>query len=315
MAVTSAAVELPQGEVARAPGNPLLIPSGAFAGQMLLGDVAVGGIRRIFLEKVGGEWQGAAFFWGNGLEAGVNRLIWGPDGHLYAGLCGQGTGWSYKQDFGLQKLKPNGKAVFEMLAVKARAGGLEIEYTAPANAAAADKAKYTVRSWQYTSTSEYNNPPQGTQTHAVASTQVSPDKRKVFLAIPGLAARKVVHIALSADIAAEAGGAAWTKEAWYTLNALGTTQPFEGGVAIGPGVGSTGTQLLRAAVRSGRLQVDYAGSPEARVTVRTLEGAVLAASTLAEAAAGLPAGTWAPGVYVVEVSDRGRRATCRTALP
>jgi hypothetical protein len=313
MPVTPAAVELPQGEVSRSPGNPLLIEKGPFAGQLLLGDVAVGGIRRLFLEKVAGEWQGAAFFFGNGLEAGVNRLMWGPDGHLYAGLCGQGSGWSYRQDFGLQKLKPNGKPVFEMVSVKARQGGLEIEFTAPADADAADKAKYAVRSWHYTSTSAYNNPAQGTKTLAVASVELSPDKRKAFLAVPGLEARKVVHLALSQDIASAAGEALWTTEAWYTMNALGTSRPFDPGTAVAPGKAPTGSADFRAEASRGRLTVRMKDGGAAGIEVRGLDGKRV--STLSAGAEGVSTAGWRRGLYVVEARREGASRAARVLIP
>src|SRR5690606_9816590 len=108
-------------------------------------------------------------------------LTWGPDGHLYAGICGEGSGWMYRQNYGLQKMKPNGKKVFEMLAVRARQGGMEIEYTDAINANAENKAKYTVRTWHYTSTSGYGGPNVDTRTQTVANVRVSPDRKKVFL--------------------------------------------------------------------------------------------------------------------------------------
>src|SRR6185369_15513401 len=180
------AVYLPQGELAQAPGTPLLIPAGAlpgdrFVGQMLLGDAVNGGIRRIFLEKVNGEFQGAAFAFTGGLEAGPNRMVWGPDGYLYVGMCGQGApDWAYKKDYGLQKIKPNGTDVFEMVSVRSRAGGLEIQYTHPVNAAAQTAAAYNVRSWHYEPKSDYGGPAIGTKTLGVGAVQVSPDKKTVF---------------------------------------------------------------------------------------------------------------------------------------
>ena len=196
MAISPPVVWLPEGEVSSAPGNPLFIETGKFAGQMLLGDVVVGGIRRIFVEKVGGEYQGSVFHFSGGLEGGVNRLLWGPDGHLYVGICGQGSGWSFKQDFGLQKIKSNGKAVFEMQSVRSRAGGMEIEYTEEIYAAAEDKAKYTVKTSQYISTSKYDSPPQAGKTLAVSAVQVSSDRKKVFLDVPGLEADRVVYFSI-----------------------------------------------------------------------------------------------------------------------
>ena len=94
---------------------------GPYKGQMLHGDVTHGGIKRDFLEKINGEYQGAVFRFTQGLEAGVNRLCWGPDGALYVGEVGMVGGWSWKEkQYGLQRMKYNGKPTFEMLAVRAK---------------------------------------------------------------------------------------------------------------------------------------------------------------------------------------------------
>jgi hypothetical protein len=218
-------VYLPQGDVARALGNPLYVEKGQYAGQFLIGDVVAGGIRRIFIEKISGEYQGVVFNFGLGLEAGVERLAWGPDGMLYVGNCGQGAGWSYRKDFGLQKLKLNGQTIFEMLAVRSRPSGMEIEFTEPVGAAASLVASYNVRTWWYNPTAEYGGPPMDTKTLVVKSVSVSPDGKKIFLEIPSLEAKRVVDLKMSFTSAANRP--LWTTEAWYTLNSFGTGKPFD----------------------------------------------------------------------------------------
>lgn len=313
------AVYLPQGDVSRAPGNPLLIPTGPYAGQLLLGDVVVGGIRRVFLEKVAGEFQGTVFFFSGGFEAGVNRLAWGPDGHLYVGMCGQGAGWSYKQDFGLQKMKPNNKAVFEMVAVRSRAGGMEIEYNDAIGAAAADKAKYTARSWYYTSTEAYGGPAIGTKALTVAAVQVSTDRKKVFLEIPGLEAGRVVYLSLAADIASQGGNAAWTRETWYTLNAISTSKPFETAVSVADGRATAADDAwargIRVGVSGSRLGVTAPGAAsEARIY--DMRGHRVAAAGLRDGIEkAWDTGGWAAGVYTVQVAAGGRTARFRVAVP
>lgn len=73
---TPAAVLLPQGEIGNSPSEPtLIIDESPYAGQMLHGDVHHGGLKRVFLEKVDGVYQGAVFRFSQGLEAGINRLV------------------------------------------------------------------------------------------------------------------------------------------------------------------------------------------------------------------------------------------------
>ena len=49
------AIWLPQNEISNSPTTPLEIPDGPFAGQFFLGELTMGGIRRVQLEEVEGE--------------------------------------------------------------------------------------------------------------------------------------------------------------------------------------------------------------------------------------------------------------------
>ena len=112
---------LPENEIGNSPSEPILVHYGPYAGQMLHGDSSHGGIKRDFLEKVNGSYQGAVFRFSQGFAAGVNRLCWGPDGALYIGEIGMVGGWTWKEKkYGLQSISFNGKPTFEMLAVRAR---------------------------------------------------------------------------------------------------------------------------------------------------------------------------------------------------
>ncbi|MCG8318050.1 MAG: hypothetical protein MI921_00995 [Cytophagales bacterium] len=76
------AVWLPQDEIGNSPGQPVYVSEGTYTGQMLHGEVTHGGIKRVFPEKVNGEYQGCVFRFSQGLEAGINRMVRGPDGGL-----------------------------------------------------------------------------------------------------------------------------------------------------------------------------------------------------------------------------------------
>ena len=60
---------------------------------MIHGEVTHGGIKRVYAERVNGRLQGAVFRFIQGLEAGVNRLDWAPDGSLIAGGAGNPGNW------------------------------------------------------------------------------------------------------------------------------------------------------------------------------------------------------------------------------
>lgn len=223
------AVYLSQSEIANAPGQPLLVDKGVFAGQMLYGDVFYGGIQRVFLEKVKGEWQGAVFRFSAGFEGGVGRLVWGPDGALYVGQVGHATGnWfePNKKTYGLAKLKQNGKTAFEMLRVISRAKGMEIEFTEPVGDSAEVSAKYKVQTFYFTPDSIYGGSKQGTRTLVPKSAKLDPTGRKVFLEIDGLETGRVVYIRLL-GLKSKEGKAPWSTEAWYTLNNVGSGNAFD----------------------------------------------------------------------------------------
>jgi hypothetical protein len=222
-------VILPQSEIANAPGEPVYVENGVFKGQFLYGDVTYGGIQRVFLEKVGGEYQGGVVRFSAGLKAGVSRLKFGPNGDLYVGQIGDPDGnWneSGTKLFGLQKLKANGKTTFEIHNVRSRPKGMEIEFTEPVALDADQAAKYEVKTWKYTRTEAYGGPKENSKTLAITKVLVDASRKKVYLEATGLTAGYVVYIRLLGLKSATAG-AAWSTEAWYTLNKFGIGEPFE----------------------------------------------------------------------------------------
>lgn len=222
--VTKPVLWLPQNEIANSPSTPLLLEEGPFAGQMVFGDVTYGGLQRGYLEKVKGEYQGAVFRMTQGLEAGVNRISMGPDGAIYAGGLGAGGNWGQegKLSYGLQKLTPNGDEAFDILAMRAKPGGFELEYTKPLSAeTVAELAdRYEVEQWYYAPTPDYGGPKIDEETLKVRSATVSADGKKVTLAIDGLKSNRVVHVRSPRPFSAEGGQTLWSTEAWYTLNSL-----------------------------------------------------------------------------------------------
>ncbi|REF99847.1 glucose/arabinose dehydrogenase [Asanoa ferruginea] len=229
--VTQPVLWMPQNEIANSPSTPVLVPSGPYAGQLLIGDVTYGGLQRAFLEKINGEYQGALFRHTQGLEMGVLRTSIGPDGAIYVGGLGAGGNWGQegKLTYGLQKLTPNGGNAFDILAMRAIASGFELEYTQPLSAAtiASLATKFQVKQWRYVPTQNYGGPKVDEQTLSVTSATASTDGRKVTLKINGLQSGRVVYVRSPRPFAAANGQELWSTEAWYTLNAQigGPQQP------------------------------------------------------------------------------------------
>jgi hypothetical protein len=224
------AVLLPESEIANAPGQPVYIDNGIFKDQYFYGDVYYGGIQRVFLEKINGEYQGVVFRFSAGFTSGVSRLAFAPNGDLFVGEIGDAGGGNWlesgKGTFGLHKLKANGKTAFEMLTVRSRPKGMEIEFTEPVAADANLVTNYQVKSWHYTRTADYGGNKIDAKTLTVTSAQVSPDKKKVYLEVQGLEKDRLVYIRLT-GLKSAAAKAPWTTEAWYTLNEFGSGNPFD----------------------------------------------------------------------------------------
>lgn len=214
------AVWLPQDEIGNSPGQPLFINNGAYAGQMIHGEVTHGGVKRVFLEKVNGEYQGAVFRFTQGLEAGINRMAWGPDGALYVGGVGMNGGWAHQEhQFGLQKLVFQDELPFEMLAVRSRPDGFEIEFTEPvAESISNVNDLINIQQWYYKATAAYGGPKLDLQDLSIRSATFNPERTKLSLRIPGLKTGYVVYFSLSPEWKSENGQSLWSGDAWYTLN-------------------------------------------------------------------------------------------------
>ena len=219
-AAASPAIWLPDGEIGNSPSEPIFIHEGPYKGQMLHGDVTHGGIKRDFLEKVNGAYQGAVFRFSQGFEAGVNRLSWGPDGSLYVGGVGMVGGWSWKgKRYGLQRMEYNGQPAFEMLAVRAKPRGFEIEFTLPLSSSIElQPLNWQVQQWWYLPTESYGGPKMDLETLKIESSNISEDRKRVYLDVPGLKEAHVVYIRLPENLKSAEGKNLWSSEAWYTLN-------------------------------------------------------------------------------------------------
>ncbi len=221
---TQPVVWLAQDEIGNSPSQPILFNVGPYQNQMVHGDVRHGGLKRVFPEKVNGTYQGAVFRFTQGLEAGTNRLVWGPDKALYIGGVGSSGNWAHtgKLTYGLQKLSYNNQPTFEMLAVRAKANGMEIEFTEPLKAGAGvNAADYTVKQWYYKPTGNYGGPKLDQRNLQVKSINVSADRKRVFLELEGMEPKHVVYIRLDKNtVSSSTGNNLWATEAWYTLNTI-----------------------------------------------------------------------------------------------
>lgn len=250
---------MPQNEIANSPSTPMLVEEGPYAGQLLIGDVTYGGLQRAYLDKVGGEYQGALFRMSQGLEAGVSRILRDADGTLYVGGLGAGGNWGQagKLRFGLQKLELNETVPFDMESMKVVEGGFDITYTKPLSAETlADLAsKYQLKQWRYRATSQYGGPKLDEETLTVTSATPSEDGRTVRIQVAGMKPDRVVHLRSPRPFSAASGETLWSTEAWYTLNT------YPGYVAPPPEPAPFGLYELEDGELSGsaNIQTEHAG--------------------------------------------------------
>ncbi|MCB1843839.1 MAG: DUF1080 domain-containing protein [Halioglobus sp.] len=216
-------VWLPQDEVGNSPTQPLALTEGPYAGQMIHGDVYNGGIKRVFLEQVAGQEQGAAFHFSAGFQGAVNRLLRGPDGAIYVGEVGNPPNWGEygKPWHGLERLRWQGNNAFEILAVRIRQDGFEIELTQPlAENLQPRPDDLLVKQWFYHPNEQYGGPKYNETALPVAALTLSADRRRLQARIAGLSEGHVVYLRLDDRLRSARDDSLWTAEAWYTLNRL-----------------------------------------------------------------------------------------------
>ena len=223
--VAPPAVLLPHGEVSNSPTVPLAIPDGPFAGQLLLGELTAGGLRRIMLERVDGQLQGAVFRHTQGLESGVNRMVMADDGSILLGGIGAGGNWNWRETrFGLQRLVPTGETTFEIAEMRATPEGFRVVFTRPVDRAwLADPRNHELRQWRYEPTAAYGGPKLDEQPLRVTEARPSGDGRAVDLSVPGRREGFCVH--LRTDPRSVDGEEILSPEAWYTLNRIPRARP------------------------------------------------------------------------------------------
>ena len=221
--VADPVVWLPQDEIGNSPSQPLLVKDGLFKGQMIFGDVTHGGIKRVSLDQVNGQYQGCAFRFCQGLEAGINRMAYGPDDRLYVGGVGMHGGWSHREtQYGLQCLAFNDHIPMDIHSVVATRDGFEVLFTLPVEKSLLGDlpSLIEIHSWRYQPTEKYGGPKLDWQKDQVAELEVSEMGKRITLKLSERREKHVYHFFFSPKITSESGQGLWAGDAWYTLNQI-----------------------------------------------------------------------------------------------
>jgi hypothetical protein len=265
--VTPPAMWLPYGELNSSPTGVVLMKTGRYAGQLLYGDFANPKLYRAFLDPTHDTYQGAVFPVTGGLKNASHRLVIDDQGVVYVGELVLSGGTP-----GPQKLVPKPTAaVFEMLAIRARTGGLEIEFSQPVGALAARKSMFNLKHWHYTPTVTYGGPKQNVTNLVISNPQISADSTRVFLAIENMAAGKVIQVSLNDSLKSKSGGNLWFKDAYYTLNTLPSSTPLLD-LPKGQRISATKISIRES---GGSLECKWTSADYRSLTIRDIQGAVL----------------------------------------
>jgi cytochrome c551/c552 len=216
------AVWLPHGILGISTGETVKIPAGRFGpfeGQLLVSDQGQSMISRVFMEKINGEYQGAAWAFRSGFQSGIVRLAWGKDGSLFTGETNRGWGSAGEASAGIQRLVWNNRIPFEMKAIRAMPDGFEIEFTKPVNKKyGEDISSYAVESFIYKYQGIYGSPPVNVESCRVRGVKLSADGMKARLVIDNLRRYYIHTITLNGIQARENSNSLVHPTAYYTLN-------------------------------------------------------------------------------------------------
>ena len=193
---------------------------GPFAGQLFVGEFTQAGVNRVFLEKVGGEYQGACFPFRVGFASAVLRMIQGHDGSMFVGLTNRGWSSLGRASYGLERVVWTGKTPFEIKEMHAKSDGFELVFTLPVDPQSAGKTdSYSMNSYTYLYHSTYGSDEVMNQTPEIISASVSEDGYRVYLRVDGLR-ELCVHELLADGVRDRSGQKLLHPDAYYTLNRI-----------------------------------------------------------------------------------------------
>ena len=249
---------------------------GPFAGQLFVGDQGQSKVMRIFLEKVNGVYQGAAFPFREGFSSGVLRMVWGKDGSMFVGMTSRGWGSTGPEPYGLQRLEWTGLMPFEVKTVEARPDGFELTFTKPLNPEiASELSSYHVTGFTYKYHSTYGSPITNREAAPVRGVRVSEDGLKARIVVDGLR-KGYIHELKMTSLRSSAGEPLLHDVAYYTLNEIPGGPRLEIDVDLAENRAEApmdANQLATAqAKRITTMPADWTNGPDATITIGTQPG-------------------------------------------
>jgi len=215
------AVWLPYNKMGRSATDIQVIDQGGkfgpFDGQLLVGEFTNAAVNRVFLEKVGGEYQGACFPFLGGFPAAVVRLCFAPDGSLFVGMTNRGWSSLGNRSYGLSRVRLE-KAPFAIREMRAKPDGFELVFTEAVDPASLKNA-FAMSSFTFQYSSAYGGEEMETAELKVVSATPSEDGVNVWLVVEGMKPL-YVHELRTTGLKSVSGRELDHPNAWYTLNRI-----------------------------------------------------------------------------------------------
>lgn len=216
-------VWLPHEDVARSPGNPIWDLTGGkfgpFEGQVFVPEHTGSSVFRVMMEKVGGEYQGAAINFADGFQSANIRIAFDPKGRMWFGQTTRGWPSKGNKPFGVQRLVWDGKSKpFELQNISLTKTGFDLTFTQEVDPETAKEIGFKASQWHYNYNNEYGSPKIDVADLEIKAAKLSDDKKTVSLSFP-LTAGKVVKVQFDGIRSAE-GKSTSVADVFYTLNML-----------------------------------------------------------------------------------------------
>lgn len=189
---------------------------GPFAHQLFVAELTNGMVVRTQLERVRGELQGACFLFRQRVGSAI-RVLFAPDGTLFAGLTNRGWG-GLAPGHGVARIRWTGRTPFEIREVHLLQDGFEVSFTEPI-APEPDLKLVEASMYHYDWWWEYGSPERGNEKLEIAGSEVSADGTHLELRFRNLRAGEIARVVLNGVRSAK-GDPLLHPEFDYTINQL-----------------------------------------------------------------------------------------------
>ncbi len=217
------AIQFPQNDMAGSLGQPLQDLTGGkfgpYRGQMFVADWTYPRIHRAYIEKVGGEYQGACFPFieGQGLRKGGIRLAFSPDGDLYVAQ----TSRIWGAGEGLQRIVWTGTTPMDIREMRLTRKGFDLVFTKAVDPrTAADPSDYSMIHYYYRYHADYGSPKTDVTPVPIERVSISRKGHQVSLYLNAMVAGRIYELRPGKGIRSKDGEPIVTWLAAYTLNRL-----------------------------------------------------------------------------------------------